>query len=420
MQPIETKAYFSAVKRYIKNNALKMLRPGGGGFRYPFIDPGAGYENNLWDWDSFWSAKALFEVCEYFRNDDDFSYQAVRKRVVRHARGSILNFFALQQEDGFIPMVATADEASEPFLTRQYRSDQKVNQHKPFLCQGVLNASRATGDYFWFSAEPLKKYLAFYEAHQFDPVSGLYFWRNDIMIGIDNNPTVFGFPEDSCADIYLNSFLYAEFSAMADLLECRGEDGAGYRQKAECLKHAVRSELYDRHDDLYYSAYLDIKTRQTENYHHGLGVFWKCIPLKIRIWACLLPIVCGIATKEEGEQILRRHYFDENISCEFGIRTLAGNEKMYNTEPSSNPSNWLGPVWIIANYCTWRALKAAGLQDAAREMTEKTVRLLGSDIIKNNAMSESYVPETGEPMLYGGFLNWNVLAIEMIGDYEQG
>ena len=35
-------------------------------------------------------------------------------------------------------------------------------------------------------------------------------------------------------------------------------------------------------------------------------------------------------------------------------------------------------------------------------------------------MSESYVPETGEPMMYGGFLNWDVLVINMIKDYEYG
>ena len=29
-------------------------------------------------------------------------------------------------------------------------------------------------------------------------------------------------------------------------------------------------------------------------------------------------------------------------------------------------------------------------------------------------MSESYVPETGEPMMWGGFLNWNCLVGSMI------
>jgi hypothetical protein len=77
--------YFDAVKNYIKANALKMLKEGEGVFAYPYIDPGAGYEHNLWDWDSYWSAKALFEYCEYFKGCAGFDYNGVKERVVSHA-----------------------------------------------------------------------------------------------------------------------------------------------------------------------------------------------------------------------------------------------------------------------------------------------------------------------------------------------
>ena len=48
------------VLEYIRAHAFDMLKEGGGVFRYPFIDPGAGYAFNLWDWDSFWSAKSFW------------------------------------------------------------------------------------------------------------------------------------------------------------------------------------------------------------------------------------------------------------------------------------------------------------------------------------------------------------------------
>ena len=66
---------FEVVKSFIRGNALKMLKEGNGVFKHPFIDPGAGYENNLWDWDSYWSACALFGYCEYFNEcwDGDMS-----------------------------------------------------------------------------------------------------------------------------------------------------------------------------------------------------------------------------------------------------------------------------------------------------------------------------------------------------------
>lgn len=411
---------FEIVKNYVRSHATDMLKEGDGVFRYPFIDPGAGYENNLWDWDSYWSAVALFGYCEYFKNDGDFDYESAKRRVLRHAKGNLLNFFALQQSDGFIPMVATSRGLFSSFLADEHAAGRKVNQHKPFLCKGVLNASRYANDYFWFETQPLERYLDYYEIYQLDEKSGLYFWRNDQMIGIDNNPSVFGLPEDSVADVYLNCFLYTEYIAMAQILKARGEDASRFEVRAERLKESIRREMYDARDGLYYSVFIDVKTRKTEIYHCGLGAFWNSVPLKIRIWACFLPIMCGIATQEEADLMIERHYLDENVSCGYGIRTLARDEKMYDTEKSSNPSNWLGPVWIVANYCTYLSLLKAGRRDLAREMTEKTVRLLGADIARNGAMSESYVPETGEPMMYGGFLNWNVLVIDMIKDYENG
>ena len=412
--------YFELVKAYIRDNALKMLKEEDGVFPHPFIDPGAGYENNLWDWDSYWSAYALYGYCEYFKGRDGFDYEGTRAKVIAHAKGNLLNFFDLQEKDGFIAMVTTAHGLFSSLLKDEHRKGCKVNQHKPFLCKGVYNVSRYAGDFEWFDTEPLERYLKFYEDNQYDGKSGLFFWRNDQMIGMDNNPTVFGFPEDSVADIYLNSFLYTEYVAMEKILCERGQDGSVWALKAEQLKESIRRELYDVRDDLYYSGYIDVKTRKTEIFHHGLGVFWNSVPIKIRIWACFLPVMCGIATPEEGMRMMQKHYTDPAFCCEYGIRTLAKDEKMYNTEKSSNPSNWLGAVWIVANYCTYRALLACGMRDEARKMIEKTVLVLGKDIEKNGAMSESYVPETGEPMMYGGFLNWDVLVIEMIGDYENG
>ncbi len=411
---------FEVVKSFIHGNALKMLKEGNGVFKHPFIDPGAGYENNLWDWDSYWSACALFGYCEYFKKYRDFDYQHTKERVVCHAKGNILNFFDLQQKDGFIAMVTTADGLFSSLLKDEHAAGKKVNQHKPFLCKGVYNASVYSEDFFWFETEPLARYLRFYEQNQYDEKSGLFFWRNDQMIGIDNNPTVFGMPEDSVADIYLNCFLYTEFVAMANICKARGEDDSEYIEKAVRLKESIRRELYDRRDGLYYSAFIDVKTRKTEIFHHGVGAFWHSVPLKVRLWACFLPVMCGIADEAQAKTMIERHYLDGNFCCDYGIRTLARDEKMYNTEKSSNPSNWLGAVWIIANYCTYRTLLAAGREDLAREMTEKTVALLAKDIREHGAMSESYVPETGEPMMYGGFLNWDVLAINMIKDYEYG
>lgn len=53
---------------YIREHAFDMLKEGGGVFQYPFINPGAGYDFNLWDWIRFgrrrvcWICANIFAV----------------------------------------------------------------------------------------------------------------------------------------------------------------------------------------------------------------------------------------------------------------------------------------------------------------------------------------------------------------------
>lgn len=411
--------YLSIVKEYVKTESFRMLKKSTGVFRHPFIDPGAVYAENLWDWDSYWSAFALMEIVDYFKDDPKFDYENRRKEVLAHAKGNLQNFFELQHEDGFIPMVTTAEGLFADYLSNEHKKGNRVNQHKPFLCQGVLNVSRYADDYNWFDPDRLEKYLQFYERHQYHENAQLFFWQNDLMIGIDNNPTVYGFPDQSVADIFLNCFIYREYCAMAELLEKRGDNrSVCYKERADKLKTAIRKELYDPRDGLYYSAYIDIHTHKSEYFNHGLGVFWNSIALKIRFWACFLPMSCGISSPDENERMVQ-HYLDPAFFSEYGIRTLAADEKMYNTEKSSNPSNWLGGIWIVASYCVFDGLMKCGYRELAEDLADRTVTLLGKDIEKNGCMSESYVPETGEPMLWGGFLNWNCLVISMLKRLEK-
>ena len=109
-----------------------------------------------------------------------------------------------------------------------------------------------------------------------------------------------------------------------------------------------------------------------------------------------------------------KHLREKEMMAEYGVRSLASNEPMYNLEKSSNPSNWLGAIWTIASYCVWKGMKNYGFNKDAEKLRKKTVRLLGKNILEKGATFESYHPDTGAPNLYPGFLSWNLLGFEMI------
>ena len=55
-----------------------------------------------------------------------------------------------------------------------------------------------------------------------------------------------------------------------------------------------------------------------------------------------------------------------------------------------------------------------GYTREAECLCEKSVRLLAGDLEKTGALHEYYNPLTGEPVMNGGFINWNILALNMI------
>lgn len=308
----------------------------------------------------------------------------------------------------------------QDFFTDEIKKGHKHNQHAPFLCQATLGAAMFTGDFGWFDAEKLIRYLEYYQQNQYDGKSGLFFWQNDIMIGIDNNPTVFCRPPRSSADIFLNCFIYLEYLALVQILKAKGDSRAiRIGSEAEKLKRAINEEMWDERDGIYYSQ--DISFHHTNcsaggvKLHSGMPPHWKSMPLKIRIWACFLPMYAGICSAEHAERMCTHLTADDSFLANYGIRTLASNEKMYCLQNSrGNPSNWLGPIWTVANYCVYQGLKNYGKTELSKEVARRTVALMENSLERYGDLFESYHPDSGKPFMHPGFLSFNMLVSEMM------
>src|SRR5579859_5821718 len=94
-------AYSTALRAYLANHATAMFREGGDPFVYPFLAPGSVYDDNLWDWDSWLSDVALHQVVQ------DQDNVATRAQLRRHGQGSVLNFLAWGEADGWLPIEVT-------------------------------------------------------------------------------------------------------------------------------------------------------------------------------------------------------------------------------------------------------------------------------------------------------------------------
>jgi putative isomerase len=137
--------------------------------------------------------------------------------------------------------------------------------------------------------------------------------------------------------------------------------------------------------------------------------------MRIQTFTGFLPLWSNAATPGQATKLVQTNYVqDERFRGWYGVRSLSSQESMYSMDFSSNPSNWLGPVWIIVNYLVWKGLSSYNFHYEADQLRDKTLLLLSADLAKNGSLNEYYHPDTGAALSHKGFMDWNLLVLEMI------
>ena len=242
-------------------------------------------------------------------------------------------------------------------------------------------------------------------------------------IGVDNDPTTYGRPEFSSANLLLNCLYQQEMLAMVEIAAALGRlaDVAQFENEAARVADAVRKECWDEVDGFFYTVdvqCVDLRHEHFPQIKRGMDMGWATVPLKIKMFTGFLPLWCGIASPEQARILVEKHLRNpEEFHARHGMRSMAKNERMYDpVTDSANPSNWLGPIWIVANYMVYEGLKRYGFAKDAQEIAEKIVALLGGDLERHGEFHECYHPDSGAPNFNSGYLSWNVLSGAMAKD----
>ena len=417
--------YISIIKSNIYKDYKKMYRPGSGSLVYPFLTPGSQqYDNVLWDWDSWLSNVALRQILADIGSEED------KQEAVPYEQGCVLNFLEYGGWDGYIPIAIWKNSKPRNFGSQDIYN---MNMHKPVLAQHAAFITRQNeGEAEWLREKfyHLQAFVNNYKAHHRGKATGLYYWQNDVAIGVDNDPSTFFRPAKSSGSIYLNCMMYKELQAMvylADRLNLSAV-GAEFAKDADALKAAIQEHCWDERDGFYYSVDLNLRpvTNEPDStlgkefiIHSGYPRDYDCLIQRIEVWSGFLALWAGIATPEQAERMVKEHFNNpKTFNSPSGVRTLSKMEKMYSLRASANPSNWRGPVWGISNYMVFKGLVKYGYDTEAKELATKTICLFGKDFEKHGALHEYYEPETGEPLLNKDFQNWNYLVINMIAWLE--
>ena len=380
------------------------------------MTPGSdSYPDVLWDWDSYFSNVALKQILAETGADP--------LEAEEYEKGCVLNFLHLTDGDGYMPITVTRGAERESLRPDNIYEE---NMHKPILSQhAAFLVKYGNGDAQWLKRDfaKLQYHINNYLNHHRHKETGLFYWQTDKMIGVDNDPCTFYRPDGSSASIYLNCLMVKELEAMEYLCTRLGREESGeiYRQESEKLTAEIREYCYDERDGFFYNVDINLRTIDFEKepfYHRGMPRHWSCLIQRIDVWSGFMALWAGVATKEQAARVVERYRDKNSFNCQGGVRTLSAQEKMFRIAASNNPSCWLGPVWGIANYLTFRGLVKYGYAEEARELCERTILLFGRDVEQCGAMHEYYAPDSGAPVINPGFQNWNMLVMNMISWYE--
>jgi len=405
-----------ALLRYFAECAPQMLRAPAGVLKHPSIAqsvPGKAYSTQLWDWDTLWTSQGLFRVAALTHDE------SLKQKLCEHVSGSLLNFLEHASADGQLPIMMTADNADAFRIVA--RSETSRNQAKPVFGQIGLLASDQRGDAKWLEPH-FDKILSFYESwvkHNSFSI-GLLVWGDDVAIGDDNDPTTFGRPFFSSANLLLNCLYFQDLLASAELARRLGRlaDHGRLASQAKELGERIEKLCWDPRDSYYYTVDVQCVDRRAElipTVPRGMDMSWKSLPTRVQMFTGFLPLWCGIASHENVQKLISTNYLaDDRLCAQWGVRSLSSLETMYSLERSSNPSNWLGPVWIIVNYFVWKALQRYNYKKEADALADKTILLLSRDLDVNGSLNEYYHPDTGAALSHKGFIDWNLLVLEMI------
>lgn len=343
-----------------------------------------------------------------------FSQASVKAGIDGLAQDVVENFLGLQEGDGHVPRTVSPS-----------RIWDNGDQCKPFLAQTLLFAAEQSSKPASIESrhlEGLDCYLKYFDAKR-KHESGLYFWRNVLESGVDDNlallypleaakgenEDIANFPDGRLLAADINAYLVAEFRAMNKLAKLGGNEkmAADYDAKATTLAAKIDEMLWSPEDSIYYN--YDPKTKQ------------HC---RLRAWTGLCPVIMGTTNKARTQTVIEKNIMSsEHFLRNAGIASVAASEPLYNQAKRGLYgrvicSNWQGPMWVLPNGLIVRALLREKLDAEAQKIAERVVNTLASGLESKGTLFENYHADTGEPLFAPQFMSWNSLCLELFGILE--
>ncbi|UJR83618.1 MGH1-like glycoside hydrolase domain-containing protein [Sandaracinus amylolyticus] len=409
-----------ALRAHLIEGARRSVRAPIGRFRHPWLAPMPRVEER----DATSSEDDRFASGDYanalFHHDvSEAAIELARDPELAEACfGSLLCFLDNAAPNGCVRRIEM------PFRTRD------PEPAKPCMAQLALRAIDGIDDGLARAdaARVLPRVVAFaeYLERETTGMHGLLLTPSARASGFDSDVLTAGLPDFSVEGPDTNTFMVLELRAIAELARLLGEDAIArvHAEKAEALAERIETLLWDDAERTYVALRWQhgASGRRDEIVGHRDE---RGVQRPLRSWISMLPLYAGIAAPDRAAAMFDAVLDPAQHWSPSGVRTVPADDVYFHQAPrvmvydprrsERRPvSNWSGPIWVLANYYTYRALQRYGRAEEARELARRTVRLLDDDLRDTGALHECYDDSArGLWPRRGTFISWNVLALTM-------
>ncbi len=320
-----------------------------GYFRRESVSPSKAHYVGAWQWDNYFHALA-------FRYTDKALASDQIQFMLDH-----------QLPDGMIPD-AVYDEGT---ITQLEVPVAAAVTKPPIIGWVAMHVYGQTGDEQLLRDiyEPLVRWNSWWFGLNDDDSDGIVQYTHPFSSGLDDSPLWDeGMPVEA---VDLNTYLCIQMESLGRMARILGRtrEAEMWRKKSDALAGRLIEHFYDK----------------------TAGLFWsqkEHRPIKVLTPFSLYPLWTGRMPPAINERLVAHLHDPTEFWTPYPLPTVAA------CDPKYDPMQmWRGPVWININYIFVEALARAGYHELARDLAERTLRL----VMSQNDIYEYYHPATGEP-----------------------
>ena len=298
-----------------------------------------------------------------------------------------------QGKDGLIPYRVG------PRGPQSYPHKGEPTTSSPFFSWTNLEIFRVSHDTAFLAEayEAGKKYMAWLEKHRDKDHDGLYEWGPYGLIENvrDWYNVIFQVSEERHLDIDkedisdelecldLSVMVVNEQRSLEEMARILGrtKERRRWEREAKALSGRINRTMWDDSTGFYY--HVDMKD-------HSFRFMTR--DLRRQEIIGFLPLWAGVADSMQAALLVERLTDTTKFWRRYGVPTLSADDPFYSPYVDYC-CKWNGPVWLLWDYMVYEGLRRYGYDTVAKELEEKMLKAVTTQLSVNHNYWESYSPD---------------------------